>query len=116
MIIGMYVAAEPLGRERGDDFVGVHVRRGPGLALDDVADELVVQCAVAHFLALDTRRTLSPTERLASQAWTTFGHDGLTEVVILGSVRSASAPTLVVEYGSIGSAMSPAPGCQGRKQ
>src|SRR5882672_367432 len=43
--------AEQLEPAVGDDFVGVHVGRGPRPALDDVNDELVEQLALADLLA-----------------------------------------------------------------
>jgi hypothetical protein len=41
--------AEDFQRAVGDDLVGVHVRRGARAPLDDVDDELVVQCAGTDF-------------------------------------------------------------------
>jgi hypothetical protein len=45
------VEAEDLQCAVGDDFVGVHVRRGSGAALDDIHDELVQQAAPFDVLA-----------------------------------------------------------------
>lgn len=42
MVIGVHVPAEPLGRERGDDLVGVHVGGRTGTRLEDVHREVRV--------------------------------------------------------------------------
>src|SRR6185312_13813267 len=45
------LVAQELQRPVGDDLVGVHVGAGPGTALDDVDDELLVQGAVGDLRA-----------------------------------------------------------------
>ena len=51
LVVGAGRQAQKLERAVGNDFVGVHVRRRAGPALDHVDDELVVEQAVAHVLA-----------------------------------------------------------------
>lgn len=57
MIIGMHVTAEPLGGERGQDLVGVHVGRGAGPGLEDIDGEVLVPVPARDLLGgvLDRR-------------------------------------------------------------
>lgn len=50
VVVGVHVTAEPLGRERRDDLVGVHVGRGAGPGLEDVDGEVRVPVPAGHLV------------------------------------------------------------------